>query len=78
MIEYEVPEGYTKLEAGIVFNNLGNPASPTITSFTSKATAKSALSRGQFTAMGEENDNVVRGYLIYKDNSGNTYVIYAD
>ena len=79
MIEYEVPNGCAKIETGIVFNNLGTPASPTITSFTSKATAKSASSRGQFTAMGEENDNVVRGYLIYKDNSDNkTYVIYAD
>ncbi len=79
MIEYEVPAGYTKMEAGIVFNNLGTPVSPTITSFTSKAEAKSTSSRGQFTAVGEKNDNVVRGYLIYKDNSDDkTYVIYAD
>ena len=75
MIEYCVPEGYTKLEAGILFAKSG---SPIIGSFSSKAASQSDSRHGQFTAQADDGENVVRGYLVYEDKLGNKKVIYAE
>ena len=75
MIEYCVPEGYTKLEAGILFAKSGTP---NIGAFSSKAASQSDSRHGQFTAQADDGENVVRGYLVYKDKLGNKKVIYAE
>ncbi len=73
-IAYNVPTGYTLVEAGIVFANSGTP---TIGSFYSKATAKETT--GQFTSKsGDGTETTARGYLIFRDASGSVRVIYAD
>ena len=79
MIEYDVPAGYTKIEAGIIFGE----SAPTITGFYTKAASKSTAAHGQFTAERNPNEDadmqaVVLGYLIYKDASGNIKVAYSD
>ncbi len=75
MIEYCVPEGYTKLEAGILFAKSGTPI---IGSFSSKAASQSDSRHGQFTAQADTGEIVVRGYLVYEDKDGNKKVIYAE
>ncbi len=76
MIEYDVPDGYTKLEAGILFGSNDS----TITSFSSKAVLKNTLAHGQFTAQPYDSSDAgrARGYLIYKDSSGATHIIYSE
>ena len=73
-ISYNVPTGYTLIEAGIVFAKSG---SPEIGSFNSKAIAK--MGTGQFTAKkGEDAETVARGYVMFKDSDDSIRVIYAD
>ena len=73
-ISYNVPEGYTLIEAGIVFAKSGKPE---IGSFNSKAIAK--MGTGQFTAKkGEDAETVARGYVMFKDSDNSIRVIYAD
>ena len=81
MIEYDLPEGYTKLEAGILF---GDDTHKTVDScyYKAKTANKSETSEhGQFTVKPSSDTtktwNVVRGYLIYNDGTTNR-VIYAD
>ena len=72
-LTYNVPAGFTKLEAGILFAESGNP---TIGSFYAKATEKTGS--GQFTAKPNKDESVARGYIIFRDASGSVRVIYAD
>ena len=72
-LTYEVPAGYTKLEAGILFAESGTP---TIGSFNSKATEKTGS--GQFTAKAAVGEAIARGYIIFRDASGGIRVIYAE
>ena len=73
-LTYNVPAGYTKLEAGILFAESGKP---TIGSFHSKATEKTGS--GQFTAMPNgTDDTIARGYMIFRDRDNSIRVIYAD
>ena len=71
-LTYNVPAGYTKLEAGILFSKSGTPR---VGASYSKAIERTGT--GQFTAkpMGE-GDEVARGYVMYTDGN-NVYVIYA-
>ena len=81
MIEYDLPEGFTKLEAGILF---GDDKHKTVDSCYYKAKSANkpeTAEHGQFTAK-PSNDttktwNIVRGYLVYSDGVSNR-VIYAD
>ncbi len=73
-IAYNVPTGYTLIEAGIVFADTGIP---TVGSFYSKAVAKEGT--GQFTAKkGDGNETAARGYVMFRDSKDNIAVIYAD
>ncbi len=73
-IAYNVPEGYSLVEAGIVFAETGVPE---VGSFYSKAVAKEGT--GQFTAKkGDGKETVARGYVMFRDSKGNVAVIYAD
>ncbi len=81
MIEYDVPEGFTKLEAGILF---GDSTYNTVSGCYYKAKSvnkEENATHGQFTAMkndsGTYDQSVVRGYLIYTDGSS-VNVVYAD
>lgn len=71
-LTYNVPAGYTKVEAGILFANSGTP---TIESFYAKATEQTGS--GQFTAKPNESETIARGYIIFK-NGTDIRVIYAD
>ena len=66
MMEYDVPEGFTKLEAGIIFGN-----GATVGSYQSKAVSKSAQSvrHGQFTASPKTAGDTATGYVIYSDGA---------
>ena len=75
MIEYCVPEGFTKVEAGILFGMAGSE--PKVSEFSSKAASQSSDAHGQFTAQADENEKVVRGYLIYQVD-GEKKIIYTD
>ncbi|MBE6912727.1 MAG: hypothetical protein E7473_09400 [Ruminococcaceae bacterium] len=73
-LTYSVPEGYTKLEAGILFAKSGKPE---VGSFHSKAAEKTGS--GQFTAKPYgDGDGIARGYIIYRDSYGDTRVVYSD
>jgi len=81
MIEYDLPEGYTKLEAGILF---GDDTHKTVDSCYYKAKSANkpeTAEHGQFTAKPSTDTtktwNIVRGYLVYSDGVSNR-VIYAD
>lgn len=73
-IVYNVPAGYTRIEAGILF---GDGNAPEIGSFYSKASEKTGS--GQFTAKasGKEENPVALGYLLFKDSEGTVKVIYT-
>ncbi len=76
---YAVPEGYTIVDAGIVFGT--EERTPRVASFHSKASVKELPSDGfgQFTSLpGDTSHVVARGYLIYKDASGTSRVIYSN
>ncbi len=75
MIEYCVPEDFTKVESGILFGMAGSE--PTVSEFSSKAASQSTDAHGQFTAQADENEKVVRGYLIYQVD-GEKKIIYTD
>lgn len=71
---YNVPTGYTKIEAGILFAESGTPD---IGSFHAKATEKT--SSGQFTAKPNDDEkNIARGYMIFKNPEGQIRVIYSN
>lgn len=73
---YNVPEEYTKIEAGILFSAAGTP---TIGSYGSKAVAKYDVESGQFTASPySSSHSTARAYLIFKDKEGITRIIYSD
>ena len=81
MIEYDLPEGYTKLEAGILF---GDDTHKTVDSCYYKAKSANkpeTAKHGQFTATKSDDtqfaQTVVRGYLIYSDGTTNR-IIYAE
>ena len=71
-LTYNVPEGFEKIEAGILFSKTGTPR---VGASYSKAIAKTGS--GQFTAkpMGDD-DNIARGYVMYRDGDA-IKVIYA-
>ena len=73
-LTYGVPEGCTKLEAGILFAKSGIPE---IGSFHSKASEKTGS--GQFTAKPYgDGDSIARGYVIYRDAENTLRVVYSD
>ncbi|MBQ2741478.1 MAG: hypothetical protein IJF32_01595, partial [Oscillospiraceae bacterium] len=81
MIEYDIPEGFTKIETGILF---GDSTHNTVSGCYYKAKSvnkEENATHGQFTAMkndsGTYDQNVVRGYLIYTDGTF-TNVVYAE
>ncbi|MBQ7118806.1 MAG: InlB B-repeat-containing protein [Oscillospiraceae bacterium] len=81
MIEYDIPEGFTKIETGILF---GDSTHNTVGSCYYKAKSvnkEENATHGQFTAMkndsGTYDQSVVRGYLIYTDGTF-TNVVYAE
>ena len=72
---YNVPAGYTKVEAGILFSASGTP---TIGSYGSKAFARREGNNGQFTASPySESQTTARAYLIFRDGDGVNRVIYS-
>ena len=73
-IIYNVPQGYTRIEAGILF---GDGAAPSVGGFNSKASEKTGS--GQFTAKpsGKEDNLFARGYLLFRDSEGAVRVIYT-
>lgn len=81
MIEYDIPEGFTKIETGILF---GDSTHNTVSGCYYKAKSvnkEENTTHGQFTAMkndsGTYDQSIVRGYLIYTDGTV-TNVVYAD
>jgi len=77
-ILYEVPEGYTAVDAGIVFGN----NEPRVDSTDgSKASVKKAGAKGQFTAAPHEGAAATvkaRGYVMYTDNAtGALRILYT-
>ena len=77
-ILYEVPEGYTAVDAGIVFGS----NEPRVDSTDgSKASVKEAGAKGQFTAAphdGAASNTVARGYVMYTDNAtGALRILYT-
>ena len=81
MIEYDIPEGFTKLETGILF---GDSTHDTVSGCYYKAKSANKAeneTHGQFTASkndsGTYDQSVVRGYLIYTDGAV-INVVYAD
>ncbi len=81
MIEYNVPEGYTKIEAGIIFK--GDAESLAVNSCYSKAVSQRSGAHGQFSAAPSNVDSgmetAVKGYLIYKEDGTDVYkVIYSE
>ncbi|MBE6911126.1 MAG: hypothetical protein E7473_01250 [Ruminococcaceae bacterium] len=75
-IAYVVPEGYTAVDAGIVFSENGLPG---VKSSDSKASVKNVGAMGQFTAApGDAAQTKARGYVMYKDNAtGALRVLYS-
>ncbi|MBQ9985208.1 MAG: S8 family serine peptidase, partial [Oscillospiraceae bacterium] len=76
---YSVPNGYTIVDAGIVFGKTGEK--PRIASFRSKASVKELPKKsfGQFTSLpGDPSHTVARGYLIFRDPDNVIRVIYSD
>ncbi|MBQ2742831.1 MAG: hypothetical protein IJF32_08510, partial [Oscillospiraceae bacterium] len=80
MLEYDVPSGYTKLEAGIIYGS--NKDTLKVNSYYSKAVAKNEEAHGQFTAIPNgadaEMETVARGYVIYKTADGCIGVAYSN
>ena len=77
MIEYFVPVGYEKVEVGILYGLSGT--TPTVSSAYSKAVSARADNHGCLTAAPSgSSEAVVRGYLIYENDSGEKRVIYTD
>ena len=77
MIEYFVPAGYEKVEAGILYGLSGT--TPTVSSAYSKAVSSRTDKHGSLTAAPSgDSEAVVRGYLIYENASGEKRVIYTD
>jgi|GEM_PF-2559592 len=78
MLEYDVPEGFTKLEAGIIYGN----TTPKVNSYYSKAVVQNEDAHGQFTAIPNGKDagmeTVARGYVVYKTADGCIGVAYSD
>ena len=77
-IVFNVPRGYTMLDAGIVFGLEGQK--PAVSSFMSKSSVKKLGSFGQFTAKpGKATHTVARGYVMYRNELTNTVrVVYSD
>ncbi|MBQ9984868.1 MAG: Ig-like domain-containing protein, partial [Oscillospiraceae bacterium] len=80
MLEYDVPSGYTKLEAGIIYGS--DKETLKVNSYYSKAVAKNEEAHGQFTAIPNgadaEMETVARGYVIYKTADGCIGVAYSN
>ena len=75
-ILFEVPTGYTAIDAGIVFGTAGT--TPRVDS-TDGSKASAAKLTGQFTAApGDSTHTAARGYVMYKvDATGEIRVIYS-
>ncbi len=75
MMEYDLPEGFVKIEAGLLF---GFSDDLSLINWVSKATsnAPQSMAHGQFTARPASNETHACAYLIYKD-SGGVKVIYS-
>ncbi|MBQ7054152.1 MAG: hypothetical protein IJN97_02930, partial [Oscillospiraceae bacterium] len=75
-ILYEVPAGYTLVDAGIVFGTSGT--TPTVRS-TDGSKASAAKLTGQFTAApGDDSHTAARGYVMYRDSYNNLRVLYTE
>jgi len=71
-LTYNVPAGYTKIEAGIIFSKSGTPR---VGACYSKAIEKTGS--GQFTAKPYgDDDSIARGYVMYRDGN-EIKVIYS-
>ena len=81
MIEYDVPEGFTKLEAGILFGDDGHKTVQSCYYKAKSSNKEENANHGQFTATKSADSSnaqsVVRGYLIYTDGTF-VNVVYAD
>lgn len=72
MVEYYLPSGYTKIEAGIIFSSSSNLS---LNSSEEKAVSKNSGSHGQFSARSDK--AYARGYLVYT-NGSEIAVVYSD
>ena len=74
MLEYEIPEGCTRLEVGIIF---GDRASISVDSCFAKAVSQKTDARGFFTVSADDDLTVAKGYVIYEDAQGTVKVVYS-
>ena len=74
MLEYEIPEGCTRLEVGIIF---GDRASISVDSCFAKAVSQKTDTRGFFTVSADDDLTVAKGYVIYRDLQGAVKVVYS-
>ncbi len=78
MAEFEVPEGFERIEAGILFGNSAQTATLSLVAYHSKAISKATDAHGQFSAKPyDANDVCARSYIIYKDGSS-VKLAYSD
>ncbi|MBQ2743164.1 MAG: hypothetical protein IJF32_10220, partial [Oscillospiraceae bacterium] len=78
-IHYEVPTGYTAVDAGIVFGTSDNVTVDSTDG--SKASVKKAGAKGQFTAAPHKDaaaNTVARGYVMYRDTNNNLRILYTE
>ncbi len=75
LLIYSVPTGCSVVEAGILFGSTKNINIYSVDG----SRAAAARGTGQFTAQPKESDKAVaRGYLIFKNTSGEIRILYAD
>ena len=72
-IAYDTPEGYERIETGIIF---GASENIVVNACESKASAKNTAAFGQFTAKPMDDESYARGYQIFKKD-GEIRVIYT-
>ena len=85
----DIPEGYTLVEHGVLYNKDGTIANPTedtfvlggtyVSKYTSTATKLSGIVTVNLNMTGAENTKVVaRGYMIVKNSEGNDEIYYSE
>jgi len=73
-LTYETPDGFVRIEAGIIF---GPTKDIEVNGCYSKASAKNKADFGQFTAKPMDTETYARGYQIFKKD-GKVLVVYTD
>ena len=85
----DIPEGYTLVEHGVLYNKDGTIENPTedtfvlggtyVSKYTSTATKLSGIVTVNLNMTGAENTKVVaRGYMIVKNSEGNDEIYYSE